>query len=176
MGVGTSSSLTHFLKTKEERTSSHQEMRNNFHIQESKEPKRPKTNPPRKNHRKQRVNVCVCVCVRERERERERERRRRRRRKANKIGKKVLTKVFVWNWIWRTLQYPFSAPNKTTPLPQKKHHPPTQTKTKQAGNNNNNQQVQNSSSKQKNPMTNLCLSVCLSVCVFPNSYRKPWIQ
>jgi hypothetical protein len=25
-------------------------------------------------------------------------------------------------------------------------------------------------------MTNLCLSVCLSVCVFPNSYRKPWIQ
>jgi len=43
MGVGTSSSLTHFLKTKEERTSSHQEKRNNFHIQESKEPKRPKT-------------------------------------------------------------------------------------------------------------------------------------
>jgi hypothetical protein len=48
-------------------------MRNNFHIQESKEPKRPKTNPPRKNHTKQRVNVCVCVCEREREREREEE-------------------------------------------------------------------------------------------------------
>jgi hypothetical protein len=45
MGVRTSSSLTHFLKTKEERTSSHQEMRNNFHIQESKEPKKPKTKP-----------------------------------------------------------------------------------------------------------------------------------
>jgi hypothetical protein len=34
-----------FLKTKVERTSSHQEMRNNVHIQESKEPKRPKTKP-----------------------------------------------------------------------------------------------------------------------------------
>jgi hypothetical protein len=72
-------------------------------------PKDPKQNPPRN---KESMCVCVCVCVWERERER-----RRRRRKANKIGKKVLTKVFVWNWIWRTLQYPFSAPNKTTPLP-----------------------------------------------------------
>jgi hypothetical protein len=45
MGIGTSWSLTHFLKTKGERTSSHQEMRNKFHIQESKDSKRPKIKP-----------------------------------------------------------------------------------------------------------------------------------